>query len=516
MSTRIARGCTALALAALLAGCSGGGSQRSALPNQPAARGSASVGLHVVIPKKSGSAARRSVKHLPSSTKSMAVKVNGGAPQVVGLQSTDPGCSADPVSGNTVCNATVLAPIGNDTFDLTAYDAAGGTGNVLSHASVARTVVAGTNDFPIALGGVVASLGLSAAAGAVYEGAATTTATASVVAADADGNVIMDAYDQSVTITGSGAFAGTSGTLAQSGDSLTLVYDGTDPANVGPTTFSAAIGGSTVPLTVTGPVVSNPKNLAAANVALWYDAADASSVSTDGTTTFTWKDKSGNAKDVASSGTPLPTYPDTAVRDAKHALIDFTPGTPASAGPPAVPATPGAFLSRLDGFPGGDYSVFAVAYNTRADSSGSAAGGSPGSIIGGGIGTRPNGHGLLLVDFGTLCLYEANANCTAVTAAAGSVNPSFANTIYRVTGIADSVANTGSIAINGATGPPGFASGTMPARTADPSVVINGYGNDGLTSGTNSIAEIVVLDHVASASEQSAIESYLKAKWTLP
>ena len=515
MNTRIARGCTALALVALLAGCSGGGSQRSVPPTP--ARGSASVGLHVVIPKKSASAAKRSVKHLPSSTKSMAVKVNGGAPQVVGLQSTDPGCSVDPVSGNTVCNATVLAPIGSDTFDLTAYDAAGGTGNVLSHASVSRTVVAGTNNFPIALGGVVASLSLSAAAGAVYEGAATTTATANVVAADADGNVIMDAYDQSVTITGSGTFAGTSGTVAQSGDTVTLVYDGTDPAGVGPATFSAAAGSTAIPLSVTGPVVSNPKNLAAANVALWYDAADASSISTDGTTTFTWKDKSGNAKDAASSGTPLPTYPDTAVRDAKHALVDFTPGTPGSAGPPAVPATPGAFLSRLDGFPAGSYSVFAVAYNTRADSSGSSGGTSPGAIIGGGIGTTPpNGHALLLTDPGTLCLYEANANCTAVTAAIAAMNPSFAGTIYRVTATDDDSADVGTIAINGATTAPGFASGGTPARTVDPSVVINGFTNDGLTSGTNSIAEIVVLDHVASAPEQAAIEAYLKAKWTLP
>jgi hypothetical protein len=515
MNTRIVRACSAIALVALVAGCGGGGSQHSVIPTKSAARGSASVGLHVVIPKKSASAAKRVVKHLPSSTKSMAVTVNGGTPQVVGLQSTDPGCSVDPGTGNTVCNATILAPIGSDTFDLTAYDAAGGTGNVLSHANVTKTVVAGTNNFPITLGGVVASVTLSVAS-PVYEGAATTTATANVVAADADGNTIMDAYDQTVTVTGSGTFAGTSGTVAQSGDTISLVYDGTDPANVGPTTFTAAAGSTAVTLTATSPLVSNPKNLAT-SVALWYDAADASSIATDGTTTFTWKDKSGNAKDVASSGTPLPTYPDTAVRDAKHALVDFTPGTPASAGPPAVPATPGAFLSRLDGFPGGDYSVFAVAYNTRADSSGSSAGGSPGAIVGGGIGTTaPNGHALLLTDPGTLCLYEANADCTAVTVAIASVNPSFANTLYRVTGTANSVANTGTLAINGATGAPGFASGAMPARTVDPSVVINGFNNDGLTSGTNSIAEVVVLDHVASATEQTAIEAYLKAKWTLP
>lgn len=510
MNTRIVRGCTALALVALMAGCSGGGTQRSVLPTQ-SARGSAGVALHVVIPKKAASAARRNVKHLPSSTKSMAVAVNAGTPQVVGLQPTDPGCSTDPVSGNTVCNATVLAPIGSDTFDLTAYDAAGGTGNVLSHANVTKTVVAGTNNFPIALGGVVAAVTLSAAS-TVYEGAATTTATANVVAADADGNVIMDAYDQSVTITGSGTFAGTSGTVVQSGDTISLVYDGTDPANVGPTTFTAAAGSSAVPLTA-GTVVSNPKNLAAANVALWYDAADASSIVSGGGS-FTWKDKSGNAKDASSSAAPLPTYPNTAVRDAKHALVDFSAGTPGSTGPPPVPATPGAFLARLDGFPGGDYSVFAVAYNTRGDASGSASGGSLGAIVGGGIGTTPNGHGLLLTDFGTLCLYEANSDCTAVQAAVAATSPTFADTIYRVTGTDN--ANVGTISINGATSGFGFATGPMPARIVDPSVVINGYNNDGLTSGTNSIAEIVVLDHAAAAADQTAIENYLKAKWSLP
>lgn len=513
MNTRIVRGCTALALVALVAGCSGGGTQRSVVPQPAPARGSASVGLHVVIPKKAASAARRTVKHLPSSTKSMAVTVNAGTPQVVGLQPTDPGCSTDPVSGNTVCNATVLAPIGSDSFDLTAYDAAGGTGQVLSHAAVSKTVVAGTNNFPIALGGVVAALTISAAS-TVYEGAATTAASANVVAADADGNVIMDAYDQSVTVSGTGTFAGTSGTVVQSGDTITLAYDGTDPANVGPTTFTASTGSGAIPVTTAGPIVSNPKTLAAATVALWYDAADASSIVAGGGS-FTWKDRSGNAKDASSPAlAPLPTYPDTAVRDAKHALVDFTPGTPGSAGPPAVPATPGAFLSRSDGFPGGDYSVFAVAYNTRADASASGAGGSPGAIVGGGIGTAPNGHGLLLVDFGTLCLYEANSDCTAVTAAIAAVNPSFANTLYRVT--ASDSANTGTISINGATSAPGFATGPVPARIVDPSVVINGYNNDGLTSGTNSIAEIVVLDHAASAPEQAAIEAYLKAKWSLP
>ncbi len=513
MNTRTVRGSAAIALVALLAGCSGGGTQRSVIPTPSPARAGASVGLRVVIPKRSASAARRGVQHLPSSSKSMAVKVNGGTPQVVGLQPTDPGCATDPVSGNTVCNATVLAPIGSDTFDLTAYDAAGGTGNALSHAAVTKTVVAGTNSFPIALGGVAASVTLSAAS-TVYEGAATTTATANVVAADADGNTIMDAYDQTVTVTGSGTFAGTSGTVAKSGDTIALAYDGTDPANVGPTTFTAAAGGAPIPLTAAPAIVRNPKNLAA-TVALWYDAADASSIVSGAS--FTWKDKSGNAKDVSSSGAPLPTYPDTAVRDAKHAFVDFTPGTPASAGPPAVPATPGAFLSRLDGFPSGDYSIFAVAYNTQADASGSSSGTSPGAILGGGIGTTaPNGHALLLTDPGTLCLYEANANCVAVQAAIAATNPSFAGTVYRVTGTADATANTGTIAIDGATSAPGFASGTMPARTADPSVVINGFTSDGLTSGTNSIAEIVVLDHVASTAEQTAIESYLKAKWTLP
>lgn len=516
MNTRIIRGSAAIAAAALVSACGGGGAGHSVLPaNGTSPRGAASVAMRIVIPKRSTSATQRALKHLPSSTKSMAVAVNAGTAQIVGLQSTDPGCSVDPGTGNTVCTATVLAPIGSDTFDLTAYDGASATGSALSHARVTKTVAAGTNTFPITLGGIVASVALNAAS-TIYEGKATSSATLNVVGKDADGNVIMDAYDQPVTVTGSGTFAGTTGTVAQSGDTVVVAYDGTDPANVGPATFTAAAGGSAIPVTA-GAIVSTPLTLAAANVALWYDAADASRIVTDGTTTFTWKDKSGNGKDASSTtGYPLPTYPDTAIVDAKHAFVDFTPGTKASAGPPAVPATPGAFLSRLDGFPGGDYTIFAVAYNTLPDASGT---GSSGAIIGGGIGTNPNGHGLLLVDdtsYGQYCLYEANSSCTTVEATTTRptpATPSFRNLLYRVTGIDQ--ANTGTLAIDGATTAPAFVQGAMPARVLDPSVVINGYNNDGLTSGTNSIAEIIVLDHAAAPAEQAAIEAYLKAKWSL-
>lgn len=507
MNTRIIRGSAAIAAAALLSACGGGGAQHSVLPaNGTSPRGAASVAMRVVIPKRSTSANQRALKHLPSSTKSMAVAVNFGTPQIVGLQPSDPGCSVDPGTGNTVCTATVLAPIGSDTFDLTAYDGASGSGNTLSHAHVTKTVAAGTNSFPITLGGIVASVALSAAS-TVYEGVATSAATATVVAKDADGNVILDAYDKPVTITGSGTFAGTTGSVAQSGDTLVLAYDGTDPANVGPTTFTASAGGTSIGVTA-GTIVSNPKNLAAANVALWYDAADATTVTAAAGNVSAWADKSGHGAGVTlPAGMPAPTYPDTTVRDAKHAFMDFTPGTPASAGPPAVPATPGAFLSRADGFPAADYTIFAVAYNTRFDGAGAFQNG---AILGGGIGINPNGHALLVSNYGTLCLYEGACGPEAAQAA---VNPSFQNVVYRVTGI--DAADTGTLAINGATASPGFAQAALNPRTADPSVVINGYNSDGLSSGTNSIAEIVVLDHAAAPAEQAAIEAYLKAKWSL-
>jgi hypothetical protein len=52
-------------------------------------------------------------------------------------------------------------------------------------------------------------------------------------------------------------------------------------------------------------------------------------------------------------------------------------------------------------------------------------------------------------------------------------------------------------------------------RTADPSIVINGFGSDTAGSSTNDIGEVIVLDHAASSAERSAIEGYLKAKWGL-
>jgi hypothetical protein len=167
------------------------------------------------------------------------------------------------------CPCTVAGPsvpAGTDGFTLTAYDAAS---NVISTATPTLKIVASqTNTETITLNGVPVSFRVtppSATAGTAFA----TPQAISVTALDADGNTIMGAYANPVTLTNgdssgattlatSGADSPGTNQLLSSSDAATLAYTGLaiNPITIGASATGATAGnGSFAP--VLQPVATN-------------------------------------------------------------------------------------------------------------------------------------------------------------------------------------------------------------------------------------------------------------------
>ncbi len=139
-------------IAVLAAGCSGGGGSTAAppVPSAPQApqvpQGMAQVTFTMKWTGPTQSAAR-SPRYVPATARSVSVAVNGGTPQYL----------------NAPASTIVIdAPIGTDTFNFASYDEQNGQGNVLSRASVTKTIVSGSaNTVSATLNGVVASVTIS-------------------------------------------------------------------------------------------------------------------------------------------------------------------------------------------------------------------------------------------------------------------------------------------------------------------------------------------------------------------
>ena len=202
--------------AAVLAGCAGGGPLPGAVPAQTAPSRTAPEGRHratarfrFTIPRvrKNG----RGSRYLSPSTASIqitAYDTNHVYVLAKVIQNTVPGtgtCSA--VSGGKyACRIDLVLPPGNDSFDVTAFDAKGGTGNQLS--AISRfpfDIVAGrANDIAMTLGGFTASLEVSLTGTSIFAAGNTMLGFSiggvgknaaqhfSIVAKDADGNVIVN------------------------------------------------------------------------------------------------------------------------------------------------------------------------------------------------------------------------------------------------------------------------------------------------------------------------------------
>ena len=220
-----------VAIAALLTGCGGGGSTLGlpALPTgspatQPTQQKNqnVSVSFKIVVPTASGAAARRVPDYVSASTKSATIAVGSA--------------TATTVNCTTTCSGTVSAPVGSETFAVNLYDAANGSGNLLSTGTVTQTIVANTaNSVNLTFNGVVASLSI-ALSESVTSGTAATVGVA-VDALDADGNTIVgpgiyvDASGTPVTIALSDSDTSGATTLSQTSitqptTGITLAYDG--------------------------------------------------------------------------------------------------------------------------------------------------------------------------------------------------------------------------------------------------------------------------------------------------
>ncbi|HTU69106.1 MAG TPA: hypothetical protein VMF11_02205 [Candidatus Baltobacteraceae bacterium] len=259
-----------VAIAALLAGCGGGGSTPSVITQplaqatgqpSPKAPQDVSVSFAIVVPTASGAHARRVPNYVSASTKSATIAVGSATPTTVNCTAT--------------CSGTVSAPVGSDTFAVNLYDATNGSGSLLSTGTLTQTIVANTaNSVNVTFNGVVNSLAV-AIANVVSPGTAGSVGV-TVNALDADGNTIVgpgvyvNASGAPVTIALSNSDASGNSTLSQT--SITQPTSGielnyTAAFDVNPTISASASGFTTANAEVAFPAptltaLSTPSGMA--------------------------------------------------------------------------------------------------------------------------------------------------------------------------------------------------------------------------------------------------------------
>ena len=488
---------------ALFAGCGSGGGGSSlpaaalpaTAPGAPASSGSGTVSIVVAIPAKTTASTKRLPQYLPSNVASMKVAISQGATQIssqtLGLLAGNPGCSA---TSPVTCSATFQVPIGNDTFDLTSYDA---SANAISHAQVTKAIVAGVNALPVTLNGIVHQLSIIPGLPdfSIYEGTTSKgiTQTATIAALDVAGNTIVGAFDLPINITADGtlfAVAGGVATVTTSADTFQYGYNLPDPYT-GSGTFSA---GATY---LAQPQIDNAKSLVMeahqGQLALWYDFADtdASLFTAVAGKVAAWKDRGGSANVVSQALAAA--QPSIAIGGFTHnpnqnTLQDL-----------AFPA--GACLASSTGFPAGDYTMFVVAIGSAA----------PGTLVGPFGTPATQSHSLTIPNASVIDLIDRGVLGTMQTALTFTTPNS-----YYVTAKVESSTNTATLWFHGleVTGP---AAGTPAAAagTRDPGLALNAA--DGLCTGAaaNSLGEVIVLDHAASDQERNSIAEYLHRKWDI-
>ena len=211
--------CAGLTLLALLTnGCSGSGST-SSLPGTahaaaPAApTSSARFVIRVPVRNAPAAAAKRAPAYISAATQSITVAVTGPTTlnQTANLTPASTGCQS--TSGMTTCTLTLALSPGNYSASLTTYDAANGTGNVLSaDQNVAFTVVSGqANTVALILNGVPAQLLMvPLTAAAISTGVASFKlsgafpASMQATALDIDGNIIVGPGSPAFTVAQTG------------------------------------------------------------------------------------------------------------------------------------------------------------------------------------------------------------------------------------------------------------------------------------------------------------------------
>jgi hypothetical protein len=493
--------------AALLASCGGGGGHGSSMPSLPASSGGAaapapasagggSMTMSITIPSTSPQSAKRAPQYLPSNVASMSVVITQGATSVgthnVGLVAGDPGCTS---TAPVTCTATFQVPIGNDTFDLTSFDA---SSTAISHATVTKAIVAGVNSLPVTLNGIVKTLAIIPGAPdfSIYEGTTSKglTQTGSITALDADNNVIVGIFDTALTITADGALfavSGGSATVANSSSTFTYGYNLPDPYP-GKATFSAGPA-----IFLAQPVIDNAQSLVAeaktGHIALWYDFADtdASLFTAVGGRVSAWKDRNGSTNTVAQS---LPTaQPSIQLGGFTHNPNQNTLQNLAFAA--------GQCLVSATGFPAGDYTIFVTGIGTAA----------PGTIVGSFGTPLTYAHSLSVPTASEIDLIDHGATGPTLTGLTLTTPNS-----YYLTGEVQNAANSASLWFHGnpVVGPSTVALAAA-SGTRDPGFALNGSSGVCAGSAANALGEVIVLDHVATTNELLSLQEYLHRKWDI-
>lgn len=207
------------------------------------------VQFSVVIPQRAPSAARPA--YVSASTQSASIAVGNGTPTVVNC--------------TTVCNGTVVAPVGNDTFTVKLYSGTNAGGGLLASGSTTQAILVGqANSIAVTLNGVVAHLAVAVATGATLGTAAAVAVTVS--AQDASGNTIIgpgsyvDASGNPVTISLATSDATnaplTVGTVTAPGTSVSLNYTGASIASADVTATATGLTTATATL-APAPVITS-------------------------------------------------------------------------------------------------------------------------------------------------------------------------------------------------------------------------------------------------------------------
>ncbi len=262
-----------LLVAAVVAGCGGGGTgTNGSLPSQNAAHGAAgtrSATFTLTIPPRSAAAANaRNPAFVSPNAQSISIAVANGtgspAPaSTVNLSATSPACSST-TGGGLACAIVVPAPIGNDTFAVTLFAGANGSGSVLSTATVAGSVtIAQNNTIPIVLDGVVASIAVSVTNGnGMIPGGYATALPVVITAKDAGGATIVggDPYANPITLTNadtSGVTTLSTTSVTSPASAVTLTYAPSD-ANTGVLAVSGLpVGATQIGASASGVTASN-------------------------------------------------------------------------------------------------------------------------------------------------------------------------------------------------------------------------------------------------------------------
>ncbi|HEY0395794.1 MAG TPA: hypothetical protein VGD01_14945 [Candidatus Elarobacter sp.] len=216
-----ARVAAAALTAVLAAGCGGGGGTSATPPVAPQGvqpQGMASVVFTMIWNSSTPQSAKRRPQYVPATAHSVSVSVNGGTAQYL---------------NSPASTITIDAPVGTDTFTFQTYDEQNGQGNVLSRATVTKTIVAGAaNSVSATLNGVVASATVSLSNPSPNAGVPATV-NVNVAAKDADGNTIVGPGEYSVPIhlaisdsTSSGTLSLSTNSLANPATTATLTYNG--------------------------------------------------------------------------------------------------------------------------------------------------------------------------------------------------------------------------------------------------------------------------------------------------